>query len=331
MAKILDGRTVRDKILDNLKTQIANLKTKPKLIIIQVGDLDESNTYIGQKIKFGQKIGAIAELKKFPADITQNQLTSQLQQLNADPTVHGIIIQLPISQHLDKDELIEMIDPKKDVDGLTATNEELLEENNPDALVPATAKGVITILNYYKVPIKGKKAAVVGRSKLVGKPVATLLRNLGAEVEVGHSQTPNLTVLTKPADIIVVAVGKPNLITKNHVSPGQTVVDVGINVVQPDKVRPWKTERPDLKIKEKGLTLAKPDDKARPFANDGSQLRPGLNASRKLVGDVAFTEVEPIVAAITPVPGGIGPMTVASLYENLLLAYESQKLISKRS
>ena len=280
-AKILDGRIVRDEILDNLKSEIENLKSKPKLVIVQVGGLDESNTYIGQKIKFGEKIGAIAELKKFPADISQENLTTEIRNLNSDPSVHGIIIQLPIPEQLDKDTLIELIDPKKDVDGLTTTNEKLLLENNPSALIPATAKGVITILNYYKVSIKGKKAAVVGRSKLVGAPIAILLKNLGATVEIGHSQTPDLTAVTKPADIIVVAVGKPNLVTKNHVSPDQTVIDVGINV------------------KEE-------------------------NGAKKLVGDVAFSEVEPIVSAITPVPGGIGPMTVASLYENLLQAYKSQ-------
>ncbi len=307
MAQILDGRAVRDAILEDLKSQITKLETKPKLVIIQVGDNPESNTYIGQKIKFGEKIGAIAELKKFPVDISQKDLESIIYHLNSDPTVHGIIIQLPISDHLDKDALIELIDPKKDVDGLTSANQKLLEENSPDALVPATAKGVITILDFYKIQIKGKKAAVVGRSKLVGAPVASLLRNLGAEVTVGHSQTPDLTAVTKPADIIVVAVGKPNLIGKEHVSPGQTIIDVGINVVdqlpetrdqtegqESEKVRPWKTERPDLK------------------------------STRKLVGDVNFAEVEPIVAAITPVPGGVGPMTVASLFENFLEAYKQQ-------
>lgn len=292
MAKILDGRVVRDSILENLKLKIENLNPKPKLVIIQVGNNPESNTYIGQKIKFGEKIGAIAELKKFPTDVSEETLNSQVSILNSDSSVHGIIIQLPISDHLNKEKLIELIDPKKDVDGLTSTNEKLLQENNASALVPATAKGVITILNFYKIPINGKKATVVGRSKLVGAPVATLLRNLGATVEIGHSQTPDLTAVTKPADIIVVAVGKPNLITKDHVSPGQVVVDVGINVVDQPKVRPWKTEGPDLKEK------------------------------RTLVGDVNFAEVEPIVAAITPVPGGVGPMTVASLYENLLEAYK---------
>lgn len=293
MAQILDGRIVRDAIAQDLKSKIQDLTPKPKLVIIQVGDNPESNTYIGSKVKFGEKVGALVEHKKFPNDATQEDLKSYILTLNSDLSVHGIIIQLPIPENLDKDELIELIDPKKDVDGLTTANQKLLEENNPDAFIPATAKGVISILKFYNIDPKGKKATVVGRSKLVGAPVAILLKNLGATVEVGHSQTPDLTTVTKPADLIIVAVGKPNLINKNHVSSGQTIIDVGINIVDP-KARPWKTERP------------------------------GLEPTRKLVGDVNFEEVEPIVSAITPVPGGIGPMTVASLFENLLKAYIRQ-------
>jgi len=310
-AKILDGRVVRDEILENLKEEISRLRSKPKLVIIQIGNLDESNTYIAQKIKFSEKIGAIAELKKFPAEVSQEILKSYILNLNSDRTVHGIIIQLPISEHLDKDALIEIIDPKKDVDGLTTTNDKLLLENNPDALVPATAKGVITILNYYKIPIRSKKATVVGRSKLVGAPIATLLRNLGATVEVGHSQTPDLAKITKPADIIVVAVGKPNLITQNHVSPGQTVVDVGINVVEETPYVVATPSESEGKATSTGQIAASPS-------------APRNDKKRHLVGDVNFQEVEPIVAAITPVPGGIGPMTVASLYENLMQAYQTQ-------
>ncbi len=287
MAQILDGRIVRDKIREDLKIQISKLKTKPKLIIIQVGDIAESNTYIGQKIKFGEKIGAIVDLKKFPANVSEEILKLSIINLNSSGSVHGIIIQMPIPEHLNKDMLINTINPQKDVDGLTTTNQKLLEENSPDALIPATAKAVITILTFYKIPIKNKKVAVVGRSKLVGAPVAILLRNLGAKVEVGHSKTLDLTAITKPADIVVVAVGKPSLITKNHVSPGQTVIDVGINVV-----------------------------------NDNEPST--MNHKRSLVGDVAFEEVSQIVEAITPVPGGIGPLTVACLFENLLEAYKKQ-------
>jgi methylenetetrahydrofolate dehydrogenase (NADP+)/methenyltetrahydrofolate cyclohydrolase len=310
MAQILDGKVVRDQLAENLRTEISKLETRPKLVIIQVGDNPESNTYISQKLKFGEKIGAPANLIKFPVDVSQQDLESKIQNLNSGKSVHGIIIQVPISEHLDSDKLIELIDPKKDVDGLTSTNQKLLEENNPDAIIPATAKGVISILNFYKIPVKNKKVTVVGRSKLVGAPIAILLKNLGAVVTVGHSKTEDLKTVTKDADIIVVAVGKPNLITKNHVSPNQTIIDVGINVVE-----------------EKGQALA---EKVRPSGRETFSLkpwkteRPDLKSTRKLVGDVNFEEVEPIVAAITPVPGGVGPMTVASLFENLLEAYKQQ-------
>lgn len=323
MAQILDGRIVRDEIAENLKSYILNLKSKPKLVIIQIGDLTESNAYINQKIKFGERIGAAVELKQFPEDVTEANLTSYILNLNSDPSVHGVIIQMPIPNHLDKDKLIELIDPKKDVDGLTSTNQKLLYEGkidyatflpshselvsesaDPDihqddtAIIPATAKGVITLLNYYKIPIKNKKVTVVGRSKLVGAPLATLFRNLGAEVTVCHSQTIDLKQETRNADIIAVAVGKQNLIGKDHVFPNQVIIDVGINVIEEsDRVRPLQGE-----------------------PSTGSDPE----AKRKLTGDVNFAEVEPIVAAITPVPGGIGPMTVASLFENLLEAYKTQ-------
>ena len=175
-AQILDGRIVRDAILENLKLEIGNLKLKPKLVIIQVGDNPESNTYIGQKLKFGEKIGAPAELIKFPADVSQKDLESKIYNLNSDPTVHGIIIQLPIPDQLDKDKLIELIDPKKDVDGLTTANQKLLEKMPASVIlgsgatpesdsgqarmtkfygyIPATAKGVISMLNFYKIPEK---------------------------------------------------------------------------------------------------------------------------------------------------------------------------------
>lgn len=280
-AKILDGRVVRDSIAQKLTQEISKLKTKPKLVIIQVGDNPESNTYIGQKVKFGQKIGAIVDHVKLPEKVSQDSLEEIIHNINISPDIHGLIIQMPIQETLDKDKLIDLIDPRKDVDGLTSTNQKLLEENSKEAIVPATAKGVIEILNFYNIEVKNKKATVIGRSKLVGAPVAFLLKNMGAAVEVGHSKTPDIKTVTKPANIIIVAVGKPNLITKDHVSPGQTIIDVGINVEE-------------------------------------------IDGQRKLKGDVNFDEVSEIVGAITPVPGGVGPMTVASLFENLLEAYKNQ-------
>ncbi len=293
-AKILDGKVVRDEIAQNLKLKIENLKLKLKLVIIQIGDLAQSNAYINQKIKFGERIGAVVELKKFPADVTEDTLISQISSLNSDNSVNGIILQMPIPDHLNREKLINSIDPKKDVDGLTITNQELLEENDPKAIIPATPKGVLSLLKFYGIDVQGKKVTVVGRSKLVGAPLATLLRNIGANVTVCHSQTLDLKQETRNAEILMIAVGKPNLITKDHVSPGQAIIDVGINVIN--------------------LQTA---DSKQQTAISGKQ-------SVKLTGDVAYAEVEPIVSAITPVPGGIGPMTVASLFENLVGAYKKQ-------
>ncbi len=287
MVQILDGKVIRDKIAQELSSQISALRTKPKLTIIQVGDVAESNTYIGQKIKFGEKIGAIVTHKKLPADIAQENLIRELSTVDREPSIHGIIVQLPIPKNLDKDKIIETIDPKKDVDGQTSTNIKLLFEGNSSGFTPATTKGILTLLDYYKIPVTGKHVVIIGRSTLVGKPTALAFLNRDATVTVCHSKTENLTSVTKTADILVAAVGKAKLITKEYVAKDQVIVDVGINVI------------------------------------DGQKLEEELPA-RKLVGDVDFDAVSKIVTAISPVPGGIGPMTVASLFQNLLEAYKNQ-------
>lgn len=293
MAQILDGRKLNEKIAEELKKDISRLHSKIKLVIIQVGDVPESNVYIERKKKFGEKIGAVVDLQKFPKTIGQKELTDELLTMNDEPSIHGIIVQLPIPKHLDKDAVIDSIDPIKDVDGLTAVNLKHLWEGKGTGYLPATTKGVITLLDEYKIPIAGKHVVIVGRSALVGKPTFLAFLNRDATVTVAHSKTKNLPKITKLADILVVAAGKSNLISKEHVHKNQVVVDVGINVLENE-------DRPRLK-----------------------QSTPGLkeDGPHRLVGDVNFTEVEPIVKAISPVPGGIGPMTVASLFENLLDAY----------
>lgn len=299
MTQILDGKIVRDKIAQKLKTQISfsrengtKLRSQPKLVIIQIGNLPQSNTYIAQKIKFGQKIGAIVEHTKFPENVGQQELISKLYSLNASPIVHGIIVQLPIPDHLDKDELINTIDPLKDIDGQTSTNLKMLW-GNKEGYIPATTKGILTLLDYYKIPIEAKKVVVVGRSSLVGKPTALALLNSDATVTIAHSKTKNLKVITKSADILIVAVGKPKLITKDYVTKGQTIIDVGINVIEGPKL----------------TSKAKPENEP---------------LTSRLTGDVDFDQVSKVVKAISPVPGGCGPMTVASLFENLLTAYKRQ-------
>ena len=313
-AKILDGKALSEKIAEKLRSQILALRTKPKLVIIQVGDLPESNAYIGRKVKFGEKIGTIVNHKKFDNNISQESLITHISSLNTNFSVTGIIVQMPLPKHIDKDEIINSIDPAKDVDGLTSRNLKLLWENKttdyssseqrgPRSLstlssrpkgsrqartinagfIPATTKGIISLLDEYKIPIEGKHVVVVGRSFLVGKPTFLALLNRDATVTVCHKHTRNLKQETRNADILIVAAGKPNLIGKEHVHKNQVVIDVGINAIENE---------------------------------DGPR--------HKLVGDVNFVEVSKIVKSISPVPGGPGPMTVASLFENLLTAYTHQ-------
>ena len=276
MSQILDGKALRAELLDDLKDRISKLDQKPELVIFQIGDVAESNTYIVQKIKFGEKIGAIVTHKKLPLDIAESELIREIQLANDDENVNGIIIQLPIPQSLNKEKIIDSISPQKDVDGQTAISIKSLVVGSP-TFIPATTKGVITLLDANKIDPSGKHVVVVGRSTLVGKPTALALLNRDATVTIAHKKTQNLQAITKSADIIVVATGKPKLITKDYVSENQIIIDIGITVV------------------------------------DG-----------KLVGDVDFENVKDLVAAISPVPGGAGPMTVASLFQNLLEAYQKQ-------
>ncbi len=278
MAKLLSGIEVRDALLVTMKEQVATFTSKPTLVILQVGNRADSTSYIRQKKLLGEKIGVEVIIEQFSESISQVELYESIVHFNQLDTIHGIILQLPLPEHLNKNELINSIDPKKDVDGLTEKNTQLFFAGDADALIPATAKGVLTLLSHYDIPIEGKKVTVIGNSDLVGKPIAVALEQKGADITICDITTKDLVPFTKQADIIVVATGHAKLITKEHVSAGQTIVDVGITVYEYD-------------------------------------------GKRNLVGDVYFEQVEPIVAAISPVPGGVGPMTVISLFQNLLKAY----------
>lgn len=269
MAKILDGKALNLLIAEGLQQKIAKLKTKPKLVIIQVGAREESNTYIKHKLKFAETIGAVAEHIKLAETISETSLLSRIEKLNTDKSVHGVIVQLPLPKKIDSKVISQAILPEKSVDG-------------SPFFIPATTRGILTLLDHYKVPVAGKKAVVVGRSELVGKPTALALLDRGATVTICHSQTKNLAAETKTADILIVAVGKPKLIGPKHVSKHMIVIDVGINPTS-------------------------------------HKLR-----GASIVGDVDFPKVSKIVRAISPVPGGVGPMTVASLFQNLFDAYELQ-------
>ena len=263
---ILDGKIVRDQIILKLKNKVSASLVKPVLAIIQVGDLEESNKYIKNKKIFAEKIGAVVRHLKFDTTVSRNTLENEIETLNQDKTVHGIIIQLPLPANLDVIQITNVVNSGKDVDGLT--------ENSP--FMPATARGVLSLLDYYNIDVKEKNVTIMGRSKLVGAPIEMALIERGAKVNVVHSQTENPKEITKKADILIVAIGKPNLIDDSYVSPGQTIIDIGISLSQ-----------------------------------------------GKIVGDVDFDRVKNIVKKITPVPGGVGPLTVASLFENLVESCEN--------
>ena len=284
MALILDGRAVRDRLKARLAEKIAAFSSCPKLAIIQIGDNPESDIYINQKISFGHNVGCEISYVRFEKTRKESDVIAKIAELNSDASVSGIIVQIPLPAGFSADRIIESIDPRKDVDGMHSRNIKALAQNLP-GIVPATTRGILTLLDEYKIGIAGKKVVVIGRSSLVGRPTALALLNRDATVTVCHSKTENLSQETKSAVILIVAAGKAGLIGAEHVSPGQVVIDVGINVSSGEKL---EEEIP----------------------------------KRKLLGDVRFGEVSEIVAAISPVPGGVGPMTVLSLFENLADTHE---------
>lgn len=288
---ILDGRLLRDQGIERLQRAIADRGSKPTLAIVQVGDLAESRAYIEQKRKFAEKIGAGFVHKQFPNDVAEAELIEAIKILNTDASISGIIVQLPIPETLNKQKIIDTIVVSKDTDGLTTGNKKLFEAGDSHATIPATARGVLSLLKGYGISVSGKKAVVIGRSALVGAPIAILLAREGASVTVCHSTTKNIPEISRTADILVVAIGRPQLITTEYVSAGQVVVDVGINSVEKGTVKSEDIHKLEYEIPK-----------------------------RQLVGDVAFESVSKIVRAISPVPGGVGPMTVLSLFENLVEA-----------
>lgn len=273
---LLDGKMLSNKIKNELKAEFAKLDPKPKLVVILVGDDPASKLYVQSKQKACEEVGVISETILLDSTITEEQLVLEIERLNNDPTVHGILVQLPLPKHLNETLIINTISDKKDVDGFHIYNKGRLI-NNLEAIVPATPLGVLTLLKEYNIEIKGKHAVVIGRSNIVGRPMAALLLNHDATVTICHRYTENLKQYTLMADIIVCAVGKPNLITADMVKEGAVIIDVGIN-----------------------------------------------RLGKKVVGDVDFENVKDKASAITPVPGGVGPMTIAMLLSNLLKCYQNQ-------
>jgi methylenetetrahydrofolate dehydrogenase (NADP+)/methenyltetrahydrofolate cyclohydrolase len=277
-AKLLTGKEVSDAMLAALKPKVKELD--PKLVVVQVGDDPASDSYIRQKLKSCDTVGMRHEHKHLSVATSKEELFALIKELNSDPDVTGFIVQLPLPKHLQEyvPDVIRSIDPRKDVDGFGPVNigETFLGEGF-SSLPPATPSGVMAMLDFYEIDVAGKHAVVVGRSNIVGKPLAIMLLNRGATVSIAHRGTKDLATLTRQADILCTAVGKANLITKDMVKPGAVVIDIGVT----------RTEA-------------------------------GLR------GDVDFEGVKDVVSAITPVPKGVGPMTVASLIRNCVLAKERQ-------
>ena len=276
---ILDGRVVREARLPALKEFFGGLAKPPVMTIIQVGDRPDSTAFIRAKSTFAAKVGVTVRHIHLPESITQAELLSVIAENNKASDVHGIIVQLPLPLSLDQETVIEAIDPTKDADGLSAANVKRWLSGHPAALYPATTRGVRELLSHYRIDIFGRKVAIVGRSMLVGKPLAAWALNENATVIVCHSKTPDLAAETKQADIVIVAAGRPGLVSAKHLKLGAVVVDVGINTVQGQKLEE--------------------------------------EVGRRLVGDVDFDSASTVASAISPVPGGVGPMTVLALFENL--------------
>ncbi|KKU58176.1 MAG: Bifunctional protein FolD [Parcubacteria group bacterium GW2011_GWA2_47_12] len=282
---ILDGRATRDAIRVRLKKEFGALAQPRALAIVQVGDDSASRAYIKQKMLFGESVGVRVTHEKIPSDAREQAVADCISALSANPSVAGIIVQLPLPAHLERERILDLVPPWKDVDGLSSASRTRLAAGNASGFVPATARGVGELLAYYGISVAGKKAAVFGRSLIAGGPIVQLLSAKGARVTVLHSKTPveEAQRTSRASDIIVVAIGKPRFIGREYFRNDKTqvVVDVGIN----------RTAT--------GEALA--------------EEVPRVN----LVGDVDFDVVKGSVYAISPVPGGVGPMTVAALFENL--------------
>lgn len=277
-AIIIDGKTIAKKVCDDLKSKISILKTAPQLAVILVGDNEASQIYVRNKQKKAAEIGIDCHIIELSSSVGQNALLNTIDELNANPHINGIIVQLPLPEHLDKHCIINHISPKKDVDGFTPYNNGLLSYNHPDCIISATPKGVLHLLQSTGTILKGKHAVIIGRSNIVGRPMAQLLLNHDCTTTITHAQTINLEQITQTADIIISACGQPKMITADWIKDDAIVIDVGIN-----------------------------------------------RMDNKICGDIDFESVKEKASFITPVPGGVGPMTIAMLLKNTYEAYLKQQ------
>ena len=283
MAQIIDGKALSLSLKEEMKGRIVDLEAKygrkPCLAVIIVGDNPASRSYVRGKIKAAEFVGMDSRLIELPEDISETDLLAKIAELNAEKEVDGILVQLPLPKHINEDKVIDAISIEKDVDGFHPQNVSNLWLGRP-CIVPCTPKGIITMIETTGVSISGKKAVVVGRSNIVGKPVAKLLLDRNATVTIAHSRTADLPAVCREADILVAAVGRPEMIKGDMIKSGAVVIDVGINRIPT--------------VKEDGT--------------EGSRL----------VGDVDFASASEVAGWITPVPGGVGPMTITMLMANTI-------------
>lgn len=277
MAEIIDGKKLRDKILDNLKLKLDGFEKKPKLVVILVGDNPASKIYVNNKKKMAERVGIISEVINYPSSISEKELLVKIEELNKDETVTAILVQLPLPEHISKENVMNTIVPEKDVDGFTPYNFGKLFSGEEPMVYPCTPKGILLLLDEYGISLDGRHVVIVGRSNIVGRPLSQMILNRNATVTVCHSHTKNLSEITKTADVLISAVGK-NIIEGKMIKSGCVVIDVGI------------------------------------FKDENGKTR----------GDVDFENVSKSASYITPVPGGVGPMTIASLMLNTVELFEKK-------
>lgn len=275
MTIILDGKSLRNKILSELKNKLDKFEKKPTLVVILVGENPASKIYVNNKKKTAESLGINSIVINYPDNIEENILLTKIEELNKAPDITAILVQLPLPKHIDKSKIINTISPQKDVDGFTPYNFGRLFEGEEPFVYPCTPKGIIRLLDEYKIPLEGQHAVIVGRSNIVGKPLSQMLLNRNATVTICHSRTKNLAEITKTADILISAVGG-KIIGKNMLKSNCVVVDVGI------------------------------------FKDENGKTR----------GDIDFENVASVASYISPVPGGVGPMTIAMLMSNTVELFE---------
>ena len=281
MSTVINGRELADQMQAEIQKDVEKMTQQgiqPGLVVLLVGENPASQTYVRNKERAAAKIGILSKVEKLPETISEEELLAEIDKYNQDSRFHGILVQLPLPKHIDEEKILLAIDPKKDVDGFLPMNLGRLFVGKPE-MIPCTPYGIMKMFEAYDIDLTGKRAVVIGRSNIVGKPMAQLLLMKNATVTIAHSKTEHLAEVAKEADILVVAIGRGHFVTKEFVKPGAVVIDVGMN----------------------------------------------RNQEGKLIGDVAFDEVSEIASYITPVPKGVGPMTITMLMYQTVEAAKKQK------